>query len=362
MEPAAGKPILLVARGLDAVGTGRQVELVARGLAEAGWNVHAVLTSAGGSLATQLTGNGIPVHRVGFRPAADIAAGVRLVRLVRRLSPSVVITFGRRQLELAAAARIALPRLPICGHVAVPARGRRAGWSLGRLDRVIATSPGVAASCRRSGMASDRIVTIAPGSEGRADRRFSRGEVAARLGLDAAAEWTLCVAPLVARSRLERLLWGIDQLGVVRKGLQHVLVGAGPQAARVGRRSRVQELAERLFVMPTCDVLPDLLREVKYVWQPGSVAVGGAILDGMAAGVPAVAIDGDAARQLIDDGRSGWIVPPLPESEFPRRAFNLLEDPDMAARFGAAARERAAAEFPAARMIAGFAAVVERFA
>jgi glycosyltransferase involved in cell wall biosynthesis len=360
MERAARKPVLLVARGLDPVGTGRQVELLARGLADAGWNVHVAVTSAGGSVGSQLAARGIPVHCVGSRPAADMAAGVRLVRLLRTLSPAVLVAFGHRQVELAAAARIALPAQRMCGHAAVPVRGLRAGWSLGRLDRVIATSPGVAVSCRRAGIAADRIVTIAPGSEGRADRRFSRGEVATRLGLDAAAEWTLCVTPLVARSRLERLLWGIDQLGVVRKGLQHVLVGAGPQAARVGRRSRVQELAERLFVMPTCDVLPDLLGEVKYVWQPGSVACGGAILDGMAAGVPAIAVESDAARQLIAHGQTGWIVPPLPESEFPRRAFNLLEDADMAARFAAAARLRAAAEFPADRMVAAFAAVLEQ--
>jgi hypothetical protein len=363
MTRAARKPVLIAARGLDAVGTGRQVELLARGLVEAGWNVHLASMATGGGIASRLAEVGIPVHQVGCRPAADMAdmaVGMGLLRLVCRLAPRVMIAFGRRQVELAAAVRIALPRLTVCGHVAVPVRGMRAGWSLGRMGRVIATSSGVAASCRRLGVAANRLVTIAPGSDGQADRRLSRDEMARRLGLDAAAEWTLCVTPLVTESRLERLLWGIDQLGVVRKGLQHVLVGAGPRAARVHRRSRVQELAERLFVMPTCDVLPDLLGEVKYVWQPGSVACGGAILDAMAAGVPAIAVDSDAARQLIEHGQTGWIVPPLPESEFPRRAFNLLEDAGMAERFGAAARERAAREFPAERMVAAFAAVLEQ--
>ena len=98
--------------------------------------------------------------------------------------------------------------------------------------------------------------------------------IAARLGLDPDCTWTLSVMPLVAQSRLEQLVWGIDQLGVVRKGMQHVLVGGGPQLRRLWRRARVQQLAERLFVMPHCDLLPDLLGQVSYVWQSGATACG----------------------------------------------------------------------------------------
>jgi glycosyltransferase involved in cell wall biosynthesis len=70
----------------------------------------------------------------------------------------------------------------------------------------------------------------------------------------------------------------------------------------------------------------------------------------------------DAARQLVVSGETGWIVPPLPESEFPRRAFTLLEKPDEAARFGAAARARASESFPVERMLAGVAAAIDEAA
>jgi glycosyltransferase involved in cell wall biosynthesis len=121
----------------------------------------------------------------------------------------------------------------------------------------------------------------------------------------------------------------------------------------------VQQLAERLFVMPHCELLPDLLGQVVYVWQTGVSACGGVILDAMARGVPAVAVASDPARQLVVSGETGWIVPPLPESEFPRRAFNLLETPGEAARFGAAARARAGESFPVERMVAGFAEALD---
>jgi len=90
---------------------------------------------------------------------------------------------------------------------------------------------------------------------------------------------------------------------------------------------------------------------VRFVWQSGEVALGGALFDAMAAGKPTVAVDSEAARQAIVDGETGWIVPPLPESEFPRRAFSLIEDAPVASRFGAAAQERATTHFSSDRFI-----------
>jgi glycosyltransferase involved in cell wall biosynthesis len=359
MQPAPRRSILLVARGLDPVGTGRQVDLVARGLAVAGWDVHVAFTSRGGSLPGRLAAAGIPTHRLGRRPEADAAAAVRLVGRARSLRPAAILAFGRRQAALVVAARFALPGVRIAAQVATPVLGRGATAWLARLDRVIATSPEVAAACRQRGVPAARLATVAPGIVADEGRGLYRVEIAARLGLNPETSWTLCVAPLVAESRLDRLLWGIDQLSVVHNGLEHVLVGAGPQLARLRRRARVQELAERLCILPHCDLLPDLLGQVRFAWQSGESACGGVLLDAMARGVPVVAVASDAARQLIADGETGRVVPAVPESEFPRRAFGLLEDDALSARFGAAGRVRAAERFPVEPMVAAYAAVLE---
>ena len=358
----ARQPLLIAVRGLDAVGTGRQAELLARGLAADGRNVHVAITSAGGSLAMRLRNAGLPVHEIGRRSVPDIAATLRLVGLVRRIGAGTLLSFGRRQAAMATVARLVAPGVRTVAHVAVPVRSRAAARALRAADRVVATAAGVAESCQQFGVAGARIATVLPGIMADEGVGISRDAIAARLGLDPTCTWTLSVAPLVAEARLERLIWGIDQLGVVRKGMQHVLVGSGPQVRRLWRRARVQQLAERLFVVPHCDLLADLLGQVNYVWQSGATACGGVILDAMARGVPAVAVASDAARQLVVSGETGWIVPPLPESEFPRRAFTLLEKPDEAARFGAAARARASESFPVERMVAGFAAALDETA
>lgn len=356
------RPILLAVRGLDPVGTGRQVELLARGLREAGRDVHVALTTAGGAIAARLESAGVPVHRVGRRTVPDAAAAARLLGLARRLGPAVFVGYGRSTLPVAAAVRLVAPATRVAAHLALAPRRRHQAWALARLDLAIAATPQVAAACRRAGVATENLIVIPPGIVADGGGGLDRAAVAARLGLDAAKSWTLCVTPLEAEARLDRLAWGIDQLGVVRRDVQHVVVGVGPLRARLLRRAVLQEFAARMVLAPHCDLLPDLLGHVALVWQPGDVAHGGAILDAMARGVPAVAVAGDAARQLVVDDETGRLVPPLPESEFPRRAFNILEDAALAARWGAAAGARAAAEFPAGRMVAAHVAALERLA
>ena len=358
-----GRRLLLVARGLDSVGTGRQVELVAEAFQAAGWDVHLAVTTAGGAGATRLTQAGMTVHRLSTRPVVDAAAAVRLVQVARRLdlgSSDVVLTWGRSQVRLAAAITFLIPAVRFVSHLAMQPSGTLTGLAIGQADRVIASSPAVAAGCERPGVSPVKIETIRPAADPAPAEGLSRVELAARLGLDPQNIWTLCVAPLVPEAKLERLLWAIDQLGVVHQRLEHVLVGTGPLRDRLLRRARVQQVAERLHLFPHLDCLPDLLREVRLVWQSGEVACGGAILDGMALGIPTVAVASDSAGQLIVDGETGRIVPADPESEFPRRALGIIEDDALAARYGSAAKARAAAEFPADRMVAAVLAACDR--
>jgi glycosyltransferase involved in cell wall biosynthesis len=362
MPPTFPRPVLLVCRGLDPIGSGRQIELVAAGLAAAGADVHVAVTTRGGSLPDRLAATGIVVHRIGTRPVTDAAAVVELVRLARRLRPRPVIAWGGKHLPAAAALKIAAPATTPVVHFAKPLRGAATRALASMLDGLIATTQAVAASLARRGGREPRVTCIPPAASAADPGGLDRKAIAASLGLDPARHWTLAVAPLVAASRLERLFWAIDQLRVVNRDVEHVLVGAGPLRRQLERRARAQEIADRLVVLPHCDLLPDLLRHVRLVWQSGTVAFGGAVADALGAGVPAVAVADDACRQLIDDGVTGRLVPVVPESELPRRAYEIIADDALAARFAAAARDRATTLFPASAMVTAHVAACARFA
>jgi glycosyltransferase involved in cell wall biosynthesis len=360
MGQGKSQRILVVTPGLDPVGTGRQVELAVGGLVQHGFDVAVAVASRGGHVARRLAALGIAVHQIGPRPQVDVTATARLARLVATMRPDAMLGFGRRVAVPLAIAKRFEPRCHTVLWLGLPPRRLVTIAATAGLDRIIACSAGVAAESARAGGHPDRIVVVPPGSAAEQGSGMTREALARRLGLDPLKQWTLAVAPLESEPRLHRLLWAIDQLGVVRKDLQHVLVGAGPMLQNLWRRGRAQELAERLFVFPTCDVLPDLVGHAKLVWQSGAVALGGALLDAMAHGLPVVAVDSDAARQLIVDHVTGRIVPALPESEFPRRAFNVLEDESLARRYGEAGAARAAAEFPADRFVTGIVSSLSR--
>ena len=360
MTKPGRRPILHLMRGLDPVGTGRQVELAAEACRAAGHDVPIAITAGSGSCTARLARAGFVVHTLSRRPRPDVTAAIELARLIREIRPGAIVAWGRRQVAIAAASRRIAPGPAIVAVVGLfPRRGLEA-WGLRQADRVVATTAGVAEACRVAGVSETAIDVVPPGIEPVAGSGLSRGQVAARLGLRPDTVWTRCVAPLASSTHVDRLLWAIDQLGVVHKGLEHVVVGSGPLLPRVRRRARLQHCAERLFVFPSLDCLPDLLPRVRLVWQPGEVANAGCLLDGMAHGVAAVAVESDAATAIVADGGSGRIVAADPISEFPRRALGIIEDDALAARYGSAARARAAVEFPVARSTAAMLASIER--
>ena len=78
---------------------------------------------------------------------------------------------------------------------------------------------------------------------------------------------------------------------------------------------------------------------------PNSEGVPTVILEAMACGVPVVATDVGAVAEVVDDGVTGFVVPPLRPQALADATLRLLGDPDLRARMSLAAREQAVARF-----------------
>jgi glycosyltransferase involved in cell wall biosynthesis len=142
-------------------------------------------------------------------------------------------------------------------------------------------------------------------------------------------EYMVKVAELVARERPD---------------VRFVMVGGGPLQEQV--RQQVEELGLRGTV-----VLPgfrdDALRIAGAfdVYAMASLHEGLplTLLEAMALGCPPVATRVGGVTAVVNDGVSGFIVEPRDPVAQAARILTLLSDPSMRTRFGAAARERAAA-------------------
>ncbi len=65
------------------------------------------------------------------------------------------------------------------------------------------------------------------------------------------------------------------------------------------------------------------------------------LVEGMACGLPAVAVDRYGPAEIVEDGRSGWLVEPDDEVALARALREAIERPDERVRRGALARKRA---------------------
>src|SRR5204862_3447349 len=99
------------------------------------------------------------------------------------------------------------------------------------------------------------------------------------------------------------------------------------------------------------DDMPDFLATLDlFVSSARSEPFGLAIVEAMAAGVPVIATASEGAREIIDDGESGRLVPIGEVETLAKAITELLGDADERGRLASNARAVAHSRFSLARM------------
>src|SRR4051812_24711888 len=90
------------------------------------------------------------------------------------------------------------------------------------------------------------------------------------------------------------------------------------------------------------DTLPDFLNAADAtVLASVREQFGLVLVEGMACARPAIAVDAFGPSEIVEDGRTGWLVAPDDEAALADAFVACIDDPDERARRGAAARETA---------------------
>jgi L-malate glycosyltransferase len=326
----------------------RQCALLCRALAQDGHEVHLVCRR-GAPLGEALAADGVVLHP--FPASAEMSplAVLRLGRVLRRVRPAILAAHESHGLGVAVLARaLAGARAPIVYHRRVdsPAgRGIGSRWKRRAPALVICVSRAVAAVAAAGGIAPERIRVVHDGVPPRDRVAGAGGSVRAELGLAADATLAGTIGSLVRPKDHATLLAAFALLAPRFSGAHLLLVGSGYLRERLEEQARSLDLTPRVSFLGERRDVDRLLSALDvFVLASRTEGLGSTILDAFSLEVPVVASTAGGIPDLVEDGRTGWLVPPGDPPALAAALSRALSDPAASRAMAAAARARFLAE------------------
>jgi glycosyltransferase involved in cell wall biosynthesis len=356
--------ILHVLDRLDGYGAARQLGLLAAGLPPGAFTHHACVLSAGGPPPAILERSRVAITILGRRWPLDPQTWWRLRGEAARWRPDLVHAWGPAAAVYGLAAKARgtgrfvlqadpAPRATVLGQVADRSIARCA-------DAVVVAGPAARAAAIARGLPAERIHVIPDGVAPPPPPVHSRGQRLRELGLDESCRLVGLVGPLREAERIKDAIWAADLLKVIRQDVHLLIFGDGPH------RQRLLQFRDQVLIRDKVHFLGEpsdggeALAHLDVFWSAGgSGGQAGAILSAMAAGIPVVAADTPATRELVVPGETGYLVTTGLRAGLAGATQRLLESPEVARRLGDAARRRALDEFSAEKMVRGYAVVYD---
>ena len=150
-----------------------------------------------------------------------------------------------------------------------------------------------------------------------------------------AATRIVAVGSLKPLKAYDVLLQALAILAKQGKTFELLLAGDGPERASLESLARELAIEDRVTFLGPVDDVPGLIAGAQIVAHPSkSEGLSNTILEAMAEGVPVVATAVGAAPEIIEDGRSGLLVPPGCPESLAASLGRLIDDPDLRDRLG----------------------------
>ena len=165
------------------------------------------------------------------------------------------------------------------------------------------------------------------------------------LGIPAGDPLLLWVGRLDPIKGLDVLVKAVALLAATRP-VRLAVVGEGSFRGELDRVVASQGVADRVHLLGPRRDVPRLLQAADvFVFPSRTEGLPNALLEAMAAGLPIVTTDAPGCRDLIQDGRTGLVVPVDDPAALADAVGRLLSDHRLADRLAACAAEAAARNF-----------------
>ena len=322
-------------------GAEKQLFYVARALGERGWPQAVASFDVGGAWAERLIEPGIPVFPIPRHPLKPWRLW-QLWRILRRQQPGILLIWsGYTGVYARWLFGIGRPRIVfnLRSNVTLevktgrPAQDGPRFWAaLSAADCVVSNSACALDALKERGVAlrrSEVVGNIAP-----APGRARPAEPVAVPRIVAAGALT----PLKA---YDVLLEALGQLAAQGAAFELHVAGRGPEQARLQSLAAQWHIADRVQFLGEVEDVPALMADAHLMAHPSrSEGLCNAILEAMAEGLPVIASCVGGNPEIVEDGRTGLLVPPGAAGPLAAALQTLLNDPALRGRLGAAGLQR----------------------
>lgn len=158
----------------------------------------------------------------------------------------------------------------------------------------------------------------------------------------------LFVGRLAAVKGLPVLLDALAKIRSHQPDVKLCIAGDGPDRARLATQAKslgIEANVEFLGYQSQSQVRQLLQQTDVFVMSSFAEGVPVVLMEAMAAGVPVVATRIAGIPELVEDGVSGYLVPPGEADAIVQRVMQLFEDADLRSRFGRAGKEKVCRDF-----------------
>jgi len=332
---------------------------LANSLAQRGHHIYAALAPASPLLKELFALSKFNTLIVQLRNSLDIVSALRLAHFIREREIEIIHAHVARDYPLAALASRLAGNMPLVltRHVLFPLKNIHK-LTLRHVSRVIAVSQAVTDVLDKQRIfAPHKVVTIPNGID---TKRFAkkideRSHLFNKTGAPLLAGMVGHLAPIKGQ---EEFIRAAAIIASQRADIDFVI--AGEDKSRTGEnRAAIEvliaelDLGKRVHLTGWLDDVRDLLWAIDLFVSPSrSEPFGLAIIEAMASGVPVVASLSEGAREIIEDGTTGRLVPIGDAEALAKVIAALLADPAERKRLSANAHLVAHQHFSLERMVA----------
>lgn len=213
------------------------------------------------------------------------------------------------------------------------------------------------------GFPPERVVKIHNGVDLARFGEGPHGHIRAELGLATASKLVGMVANFRRSKGYEYFVRAARRVADCVPEARFLAVGeTDPEIERKARDLvRDLRLHDRFLFLGFRADIPSILRDLDvFVLSSTDEGLSIATIEAMAASKPVVVTRSGGPEEVVDDGRTGFLVPPADAEAIAARVIELLQNAELAGRLGRQAQAEAQSRFSLGRMLSEYQSLYEK--